>query len=304
VNISEIFGHGIDDHSEIAWADRHVRRCRFKNGRCNKSSTTDPIGICSVSDGLEAASLCPVRFLEDGRIFRDAARLAFGEAACFAIFPEIRILQVPDPKKLGSMKKIGKVDFVLGKIDESTVTDFCAVEVQAAYFSGTETRSALKHFMTKRNFGNLDTFRRPDFRSSAQKRLIPQLQLKVPVFRRWGKKFFVVVDSQFFRSLPDFRSTSPANSELTWLVYPLARQGAVYKMQEVQPTYTEWADVETSLREGRAPDPGEIIAELQLKFAPKGNVSANVFQCQPPKTPPTSRRYASVPRSHCRSAHT
>jgi hypothetical protein len=279
VNISEIFGHGIGDHSEPAWADRNARRCRFREGPCNKSSNTDPIGICSVSDGREAASLCPVRFLEGGHIFRDAARIAFGDDANFAIFPEIRILQVPDPKKHGGMKKIGKVDFVLGKIDQGTVCDFCAVEVQAAYFSGTETRSALKHFMANRSFGGLDTFRRPDFRSSAQKRLIPQLQLKVPVFRRWGKKFFVVVDSQFFRSLPEFRTTTPANSELTWLVYPLAREGEAYQMTDVQPSYTEWADVETSLREGRAPDPSEILNELQLKFSSQGKAMAKIFQC-------------------------
>lgn len=279
MNISEIFGHGVGDQSGAAWADRNDRRCRFKNGPCNKSSKTDPIGICSVSDGIEAASLCPVRFLDDGRIFRDAARIAFGEKSTFAIFPEIRILQVPDPKKSDRLKKIGKVDFVLGKIIDGAVTDFCAVEVQAAYFSGSETRSVLKHFMAEKSFGNLDTFRRPDFRSSAQKRLIPQLQLKVPVFRRWGKKFFVIVDSQFFRSLPEFRATTPANSELTWLVYPLMRQGEVYQMQDCQATYTEWADVETSLREGRAPDPSEIISELQLKFAPRGKATATVFHC-------------------------
>lgn len=279
MNISEVFGHGIGDQSDAAWVDRNQKQCRFRIGPCTKSSKTDPIGICSVSDGKEAASLCPVRFLEDGRIFRDAARIAFGETASFAIFPEIRILQVPDSKKPGNLKKIGKVDFVLGSVEAGTVTDFCAVEVQAAYFSGTETRTALKYFVENRNFGTLDIFRRPDFRSSAQKRLIPQLQLKVPVFRRWGKKFFVVVDTQFFRSLPDFRTTMPANSELTWLVYPLGRQGETYQMTNVQPTYTEWADVETSLREGRAPDPKEIIAELQLKFAAKGKATGKIFQC-------------------------
>ena len=279
MNISEVFGHGIGDHTEVAWADRMEKRCRFREGPCNKSSKTDPIGICSISDGVAAASLCPVRFLEGGRIFRDAARIAFGESATFAIFPEIRILQVPDPKKSGVLKKIGKVDFVLGRIDSGSVTDFCAVEVQAAYFSGTETRSALKHFMANRSFGTLDTFRRPDFRSSAQKRLIPQLQLKVPVFRRWGKKFFVVVDSQFFRSLPEFRTTTPANSELTWQVYPLAKSGETYQMQEVRPAFTEWADVETSLREARAPDPSEIIGELQSKFSARGKATSKVFPC-------------------------
>jgi Restriction endonuclease NotI len=279
MNISEIFGHGVEVQSDSAWVDRNAKRCRFREGPCNKSSKTDPIGICSVSRGAEAASLCPVRFLESGRIFRDAARIAFGEDSSFAVFPEIRILQVPDPKKRGSLKKIGKVDFVLGKIVDHEVTDFCAVEVQAAYFSGTETRSALKYFIANRNFGTFDTFRRPDFRSSAQKRLIPQLQLKVPVFRRWGKKFFVVVDTQFFNSLPDFRTTTPANSELTWLVYPLLNVEGAYEMQDVQCTFTEWADVETSLREGRAPDPSEIISELQLKFGAKGKPKGQVFTC-------------------------
>lgn len=279
MKIAEIFGHAVDDHSEAAWADRQAKHCRFKDGPCTKSSKTDPIGICSVSDGIEAAALCPVRYLEDGRIFRDAARLAFGHGARFSIFPEIRILQVPDPKKLGMQKKIGKVDFILGKVDAGTVTDFCAVEVQAAYFSGNETRTALKHFIAERNFGSLDIYRRPDFRSSAQKRLIPQLQLKMPVFRRWGKKFFVVVDTQFFRSLPAFRATTQANSELTWLVYPLARAAESYKIQDVQPAFSEWADVETSLREGRPPDPSEILAELQTKLAPKGKITTGLFVC-------------------------
>jgi hypothetical protein len=278
VRISEIFGHSVDDQSDAAWADRIERRCQFRDGPCTKSSKTDPIGICTVSDGQEAASLCPTRFLEGGRIFHDAARIAFGDAVDFAVFSEIRILQVPDPKKPGALKKIGKVDFVLGKVVSGAVVDFCAVEVQAAYFSGGETRSALKHFMTHRGFGDLETFRRPDFRSSAQKRLVPQLQLKVPVFRRWGKKFFVVVDSQFFRSLPAIPSTTRANSELTWLTYRLAREGESYRMLYVEPMFTEWADVENSLREGRAPDPEDILAELQLKFAPRGIAKLTLFQ--------------------------
>jgi hypothetical protein len=43
--------------------------------------------------------------------------------------------------------------------------------------------------------------RRPDYRSSGPKRLMPQLQMKVPWFRRWGKKMAVVVDEEFFREV-------------------------------------------------------------------------------------------------------
>lgn len=189
MNVSEVFGHDISNHSANAWADRDAKVCPFKKSPCNKASKVDPIGICSISDGFEAASLCPNRFLQDNVVFRDAARLAFGSGCRVAVFPELRILQIPDPKRDGVFKKIGKVDFVLGNIRAGQVVDFCAVEIQAAYFSGTEIRSALQHFLKNHNFGTFDIDRRPDFRSSAQKRLVPQLQLKVPVFRRWGKSF-------------------------------------------------------------------------------------------------------------------
>ena len=43
--------------------------------------------------------------------------------------------------------------------------------------------------------------RRPDFRSSGPKRLMPQLQIKVPTISRWGKKMAVVVDLPFWESL-------------------------------------------------------------------------------------------------------
>ena len=279
MQITEVFGYGIDAKSPEAKSARETRHCRFRNAPCTKSSKTDPIGICSLSDQGEAASLCPVRFLEDGAIFRDAARLAFGSGAAFAVFPEIRILQIDDPEGVDRTRKIGKVDFVLAEVKAGQIVDFAALEVQAAYFSGLETRSALKHFIQHGHFGDLDVFRRPDFRSSAQKCLIPQLQLKVPVFRRWGKKFFVVVDSQFYKSLPSFRSTTVANSELTWLVYPIRASGDNFAMTAVQPVFSEWADVENSLREGRAPDPSEIVAELQLKLGAKGKNATMIFRC-------------------------
>lgn len=279
MNISEIFGYGVGDTSLEASGARIAKHCRFRDGPCTKSSKTDPLGICSLSSDNEAASLCPVRFLEGGMILRDAARLAFGAGVSFAAFPEIRILQIDDPAKPGKLKKIGKVDFVLGAVSDGKIFDFAALEVQAAYFSGLETRTALRQFIAHGHFGDLDVFRRPDFRSSAQKRLIPQLQLKVPVFRRWGKKFFVVTDSQFYRSLPAFRSTTSANSELTWLVYPIRKNGENFAMSEVQPVFSEWADVETSLREGRAPDPAEIISELQFKLTAKGKKAPIIFEC-------------------------
>ena len=98
-----------------------------------------------------------------------------------------------------------------------------------------------------------------------------QLQLKVPVFRRWGKKFFVVVDSQFFNALPEFPDTSRSNSELTWLSYPITRSGKDYSMKDPDVIFSQWDDVANALREGIPPEPEEILNELQVKLANKRN---------------------------------
>lgn len=94
---------------------------------------------------------------------------------------------------------------------------------------------------------------------------MPQLDLKVPVFRRWGKKFFVAVDESFFNSMPEFRRMEDfENSEVTWLVYRFSRHGAhsQYKMGEPRIVYTEWSDVKEALREGTPPSPSDIMHEI------------------------------------------
>ncbi len=267
--ISEIFGRSILDTSQAALKIRESKHCPFRDSICTKSSKKNPIGICSLSDGIEAAAICPVRFLEDDRVFRDAAKIAFGPGCEFAVFSEIRILRIPS----GSGKrdtKIGKVDFLLGQVEAGRIKDFAALEVQASYFSGKAIRPAMDHFLRHGALDDAISVRRPDFRSSAQKRLMPQLQLKVPVFRRWGKRFFVVVDTQFFKSLPAFKTTTHTNSEIIWLKYPIRLHGNRYRMDDPEIAGTQLDDLVTSLREGTAPETGEIFSELQMKLEQAG----------------------------------
>lgn len=275
--ISEIFGKSILDTSQMASKIRESKHCPFRDSKCTKSSKANPIGICSLSDGLEAAAICPVRFQEDGRMFRDAAKIAFGPGCEFAVFSEIHILRIPSVSgKRGT--KIGKVDFLLGQIESGRIKDFAALEVQASYFSGEAIRPAMDHFLKHGALDDAISGRRPDFRSSAQKRLMPQLQLKVPVFRRWGKKFFVVVDTQFFKSLPAFKTTTPTNSEIIWLKYPIRLHGKRYTMDDPQIVGTQWDDLVTSLREGMAPEPEEIFSELQMKLEQTGTRKPRVLK--------------------------
>jgi hypothetical protein len=266
VRIAEVFGYDVADNSPEAWSARSEKHCKFRNSPCTKASISDPLGVCTLAEGGNAASLCPVRFLENARIFKDAATIAFGEGTTFGIFPEIRILEIAPAEADGRSKKIGKVDFLIGKIENGIIVDFAAVEIQAAYFSGASLRPVFDHYLATRSMDGVNSKRRPDFRSCAQKRLVPQLQLKIPVFRRWGKKFFVVVDTEFFASLPRFPQTTASNSELTWLTYAISMQNGTFQMGSPNIIYSEWDEVQNSLREGKPPEPTEIVSELQAKL--------------------------------------
>jgi len=93
--------------------------------------------------------------------------------------------------------------------------------MQAVYFSG---ESIAKEFHAiVESTGDDIPFpvgrRRPDFRSSGPKRLMPQLQIKVPTLRRWGKKMCVLVDRTFFDNLGRMESVDDvSNCDIAWFV--------------------------------------------------------------------------------------
>ena len=120
------------------------------------------------------------------------------------IITEVPFLDPPtleDGSKL-SDREVGKIDNILLR-PGSNPPDWCALEIQAVYFSGRAMENEFK--MLREHVGDALPFpalsHRPDNRSSGPKRLMPQLQTKVPTLRRWGKKMAVVVDRGFFNSL-------------------------------------------------------------------------------------------------------
>ena len=259
LQIGETFGHAISDHSKQAWRDRTDKRCPFRDAPCNKGNSADPLGICTFASESQATVVCPSRFLEANLVFRDAARLAFGEGVKAAAVPEVRVLTIPGPRP----RKIGKIDFMLAALDaDGQPQDFAALEIQAVYISGKSIKPAFHHYLKHKKLP-ADASRRPDFRSSAQKRLMPQLSLKVPIFRRWGKKFFVAVDETFFAELPRMREVDGVeNSEVTWLVYGFDKKAENFEMNFKRAVFTHWDEVVTALREGIAPKPSEMLSEL------------------------------------------
>jgi len=268
LNIGEIFGH--DTAIQRDAEERRKPFCPFRQSACTKQGKKSPLGICSFSDGKMATVTCPVRFLEKQRLFIDAARLAFGHGrSCIAV-PEVRLLDIPGPKR---NRKIGKVDFLLVQLEKGEAVDFAALEIQAVYISGKTIRPAFNEYLAAGYLPD-DSARRPDFRSSAQKRLMPQLALKVPIFRRWGKRFFVAVDSSFYDTLPNIRTQTEGNAEVTWLVYPFKRQPeGGYQMADPEIYHTLWDDVVDSLREGKPPEKSELLKEMSKQASKRPTFS-------------------------------
>ena len=82
--------------------------------------------------------------------------------------------------------------------------------------------------------------RRPDWRSSGPKRLLPQLETKTPTIRTWGKKVAVVVDEPFFGSLVGLaRERHLSNAEIVWFVvgYEVTKTG--WKLAPREAIYTK-----------------------------------------------------------------
>lgn len=202
----------LGNRQAITWREREPLRCPFKPGtNCSKES-----GVCSLrlyTEDLETKlvtatddvlrTACPTRFEENNAIYEWVGETVLGSKNPLVI-NQVPFLDPPtleDGSKL-SDREVGKIDNILLRPDSDPL-DWCALEIQAVYFSGRAMENEFK--LLREHAGDALPFpvmsHRPDNRSSGPKRLMPQLQTKVPTLRRWGKKMAVVVDRGFFNSL-------------------------------------------------------------------------------------------------------
>jgi len=78
--LAEVFGYPTDNFSPQAERHRRLKLCPFNNKvpNCTKSRAKNPIGVCSVYDANQAATIpCPIRFREDWYIAEHAASFFF-----------------------------------------------------------------------------------------------------------------------------------------------------------------------------------------------------------------------------------
>lgn len=224
------------------------------NARCNKTG-----GVCSIrkyaegKDGIgipdavpQIVTVCPSRFLE--KIAKDKSLFEWISEKMLDVSNPIIVKETPFLRKISDTmraqeietdidqeakeegKKAGRIDWILVKPDSmaGSELEWCAVETQALYFSGRKMNVEFEAYAENSAHVLFPSGkRRPDYRSSGPKRLAPQLDVKVPVLRTWGKKVVVVIDRYFFKNMNTLADAYPKakgeqakrdNAEIVWFV--------------------------------------------------------------------------------------
>lgn len=206
--------------------ERTIPPCPFQKNHppCRKRG-----GVCSIrryekgederigSPKGVPAIVCPARFEEKQLLVSWLAEIV-------GFLPDEAMMarEVPFMKSTDTGKPAGKIDLVVAKTDRDNLLWY-GLEIQAVYFSGAGMNS---EFERLRDYDHPEppfpnAVRRPDWRSSSAKRLMPQLQIKVPTLRRWGSKIAIAVDRPFFESIG---GPSPAprydldDGDVIWLI--------------------------------------------------------------------------------------
>ena len=207
--------------------------CRKSGGVCSLQSYTEgELGRIGPADA-PPATVCPARFEQDHLVIRWLADIVG--------FPEDETLvarEIPFMHSVATNKSAGKIDLVIGRHPLDGELRWYGLEIQAVYFSGSGMSSQFE--VLRGDNSELppypDKTRRPDWRSSSAKRLMPQLQVKVPTVRRWLGKMAVAVDQQFFEAIggPSANHTQDLNDgDIIWLIPELVLDEATghYRLQ-------------------------------------------------------------------------
>lgn len=240
--------------------------CPFRSASGIQVPCAKPGGVCSLrhyqldeetrrvswptgGDGL-LVTTCPHRFKQGGLIFNWIGETLL-ECPDPLIVSEVGFLAQEGVPIAGAPEAIepqdvGRIDSVLVHPSKDPLT-WAALEIQAVYFSGP---SMSKEFAVLRGPINQMlplpvAIRRPDYRSSGPKRLMPQLQIKVPTLRRWGKKMAVVVDLGFFSALGSMGHVCDiSNCDIAWFVVDYDESGGEFALK---PAYVRMTTLERAV---------------------------------------------------------
>ena len=254
--------------------DTAVPRCPFQRGDvvCSKKG-----GVCSLqpyraylgghlSDriGQRAGNpviTCPKRFSQDDLVPKWLAKIVGFQQVFLA-------REVPFMRSPTTGREAGRIDLVLA--GSSMASRWFGLEIQAVYFSGRGMPNDFE--VLRRDAGRLPpgptAVRRPDWRSSSAKRLMPQLQVKVPTLRRWGTKLAVAVDVPFFEAIggPSARPNKDLDDgDIIWLVPQVSN---AYQLEPVHWEVLSLEDSSEKLLAAETIKRSEFERALRAKLRP------------------------------------
>lgn len=245
---------------------------------------TKPGGVCSIrifkeergvvapieGDRGQLRALCPWRFHQDGTAFN-----RIGERLLSDSMPtragEVGFLESTGNLDSEPGEDVGRIDMILVKSNAAAGAkmDWVAVEVQAVYFSGRKMSIEFEHLQkTQGRLSMAREKRRPDYRSSGVKRLMPQLLTKVPTLRRWGKKMAVVVDAPFFHSMGRMEQVRDvSNADIVWFLVSFVEDpsGGPFRLEVVEEIFTTLESATLGLTGGIPVSQGEFENRIKSK---------------------------------------
>lgn len=190
--------------------EERLPACPFQRGNVNCSKKG---GVCSIQcygivsennrtnrigtrEGLPVIT-CPRRVEQNNLIPKWLAEIVNFPNAFMA-------REVPFMRSTSTEKSAGRIDLVVAnskRIDRRS--QWFGLEIQAVYFSGKSMSADFSLLQADNEHlpPAPTAARRPDWRSSSAKRLMPQLQVKAPTLRRWFTKLAVAVDLPFFEAV-------------------------------------------------------------------------------------------------------
>lgn len=257
--------------------------CPFKGGICNKKG-----GICSLrpyeatGDGGAAprgdnfVTVCPNRFLEGNTIFNSIAGTVLRS-------PDFKVIgQIPFLKRQSSAaadddaEGVGRIDNIVVRVPAppNEALHWCAVELQAVYFSGEKMEHMFRHVgglgpgsYSADGIPYPDRRRGPDWRSSGVKRLMPQLQIKVPEIVRWGKRLVVVTDRAWYQNnVGDAQTVSDiSNCDVVWLIVDYVEERDAIRLHIDQTRFLKLNDTVIALTGGRPTTQAEFEAKIRQR---------------------------------------
>lgn len=272
--LAEVFGFPTDNQTLEAQRYRRAKLCPFNNKvpNCTKDKALDPLGVCSIFDeGDNATITCPIRFRENWMIAEDAATFFFPQNALWTSLTEVRL-------KDGNNQSAGNIDVVLVSYDErGKLLDFGSLEIQAVYISG-NVRNPFTNYMedTKSQSGMKwegPNYPRADYLSSSRKRLAPQLIYKGGIFKTWKKKQAVALHKSFYATLPALPEVAPEKAEIAWFLYDLElnEQKNRFVLNRHKTIYTAFEPALVRITQAPAGPMEDFIEFLQSKLNKSNN---------------------------------